>query len=143
MKQISAGIIIYRKTKQGILFLLLFHGGKYWSFPKGKVEEEERAKEAALREVKEETGISRRNLWVHPKFRSSDKYAFKSGGKSIYKTVIYFLARSKVSRVAISPREHRGYGWFTYKEAMEILPYKNLKNGLTRAYEVIRGKVAI
>ena len=51
-KQISAGIVIYRRDKDGIKFLLLYHGGRYWNFAKGKLEETERSFEAAIREVK-------------------------------------------------------------------------------------------
>ena len=57
MREISAGIIIFRKTKEGPKFLLLYHGGRYWNFPKGKLEKEEDSYTAALREIKEETGL--------------------------------------------------------------------------------------
>jgi len=140
MNQVAAGIVIYRSTKQGILFLLLFHGGKYWSFPKGKIDAEERAKQTALREVSEETGITGKALELNPRFYARDRFTFRADGQTIYKTVIYFLAKSRQSRVTISPREHRGYGWFTYKEAMDILPHKNHRNTLTKAYDLIRGK---
>jgi len=38
MREISAGIIIYRRTLKGPKFLLLYHGNNYWNFPKGKIE---------------------------------------------------------------------------------------------------------
>ncbi|OGG37785.1 hypothetical protein A2110_00385 [Candidatus Jorgensenbacteria bacterium GWA1_54_12] len=140
MKQISSGIIIYRRTSQGVLFLLLYHGGKYWGFPKGGIEEEERAKETALREVREETGIAARDLTFRPQFHAQDRYTFKSGGGTGYKTVIYFLAESRSARVTISPREHRGYGWFTFKEAMDTVPHKNLQRNLEKANEFVSGE---
>ncbi|MBI4994923.1 NUDIX domain-containing protein, partial [Candidatus Peregrinibacteria bacterium] len=62
VKEISAGIIIYRKTSEGIKFLLLYHGGRYWNFPKGKLDQGEKSFRAALREVKEETGLSSNEL---------------------------------------------------------------------------------
>ncbi len=140
MKQVSAGIVIYRKTNQGLLFLLLFHGGKYWSFPKGKIDAEERAWQTALREVGEETGITAKHLEFEPNFRTSDHFTFRADKQTINKTVVYFLARARKSQVVIAPREHRGYGWFTYKEAMNILPHKNLRNTITKAYEALQGK---
>ncbi len=140
MKQISSGIIIYRRTGQGVLFLLLYRGGKYWEFPKGQIEEEERAKEAALREVQEETGIGARELTFRSQFYARDRFTFKSGGDTIYKTVIYFLAESRSARVAISPREHRGYGWFNFKEAMNTVPHKNLQRSLEKAHKFIQGE---
>ena len=62
MKEISAGIIIYRKTLEGVKFLLLYHGGGYWNFPKGKIEAEEKSFQAALREIREETGLIKQDL---------------------------------------------------------------------------------
>lgn len=137
-KEISAGIIIYRNTKQGPLFLLLYHGGKYWALPKGHIEMKENSRRAALREVREETGLSIKNLKFHPKFRTQDTYIFTRNKKRVFKIVRYFLAESNKSFVKISPREHRGYGWFNYKEAENILPYKNLKKLLKNAYDTIR-----
>jgi len=40
-EQVAAGIIIYQRTKDGPRFLLLYHGGRYWNFPKGKIENQE------------------------------------------------------------------------------------------------------
>ena len=37
-KEFSAGLIVYRNTEQGPRFLLLYHGGRYWNFPKGHIE---------------------------------------------------------------------------------------------------------
>ena len=52
-KEISAGFVVFRKTEEGLKFLLLYHGHNYWNFPKGKIESEERSLEAAFRETKE------------------------------------------------------------------------------------------
>ena len=53
----AAGGIIVRAAKKGPKVLLV-HRKRYndWSFPKGKLEEDQKFKEAALREVMEETG---------------------------------------------------------------------------------------
>jgi len=54
----AAGGIIVRRTKKGPKVLLV-HRPRYkdWSFPKGKLDPGENYKEAALREVHEETGF--------------------------------------------------------------------------------------
>ena len=62
----SAGILVYRRTHNQIEVLLTHFGGPLWkkkdqgawSIPKGKVENEEKEFEAAIRELKEETGIT-------------------------------------------------------------------------------------
>ena len=54
----AAGGIVVRRAKKGPKVLLI-HRPDYndWSFPKGKLDDGEKFKEAALREVKEETGF--------------------------------------------------------------------------------------
>ena len=68
-KEISAGIIVYRRTKDGPKFLLLYHGGSYWNFPKGHIEGEEKSLEAALRETVEETGLKQEDLKIRNRFK--------------------------------------------------------------------------
>ena len=143
-KEISAGIIIYRKTPEGLKFLILYHGHNYWNFPKGKIESEERSFQTALREVKEETGLTRNDLIFNENFKAYEKFTFwrRLGNKNVkvFKIVIFYLAETKKSQIKIS-QEHEGYGWFTYKEALRILSkYKDSQKVLTQAYKFLRGK---
>jgi len=143
-KEISAGIIIYRKTSEGLKFLILYHGHNYWNFPKGKIESEERSFQTALREVKEETGLTRNDLIFNENFKAYEKFTFwrRLGNKNVkvFKIVIFYLAETKKSQIKIS-KEHEGYGWFTHKEALRILSkYKDSQKVLTQAYKFLRGK---
>ncbi|RAG84601.1 DNA mismatch repair protein MutT [Streptacidiphilus pinicola] len=55
----AAGVVLWREGAGG-LELALVHRPKYddWSFPKGKLEPGEKHREAALREAREETGLT-------------------------------------------------------------------------------------
>lgn len=55
----AAGGVVVRETDRGRLALVV-HRPKYddWSFPKGKLDPGETEQECALREVKEETGLT-------------------------------------------------------------------------------------
>jgi 8-oxo-dGTP diphosphatase len=55
----AAGGLITRVDETGDPQVLLVHRSRYddWSFPKGKLDPGEKFEEAALREVKEETGL--------------------------------------------------------------------------------------
>jgi len=134
--EISAGIIIYRKTKEGPKFLLLYHGGRYWNFPKGKLDKGEKSLKAALREVKEETGLCGDDLRFNQRFRVYDHYIFFQKKQKVFKVVIYYLAETFQKNIKIS-NEHFGYGWFLYKEARRMLIYQNLKKNLKNAYNII------
>lgn len=119
-REISSGIIIFRRGAEGVRFLLLYHGGEYWNFPKGKIEVEERSREAALRETEEETGLSSRDLQLVRSFKAYERFTFYRNRKKIFKLVILYLAETKKHRIRIS-KEHAGYGWFSYTEAKKLL----------------------
>lgn len=145
--EISAGIIIYRKTREGIKFLLLYHGGRYWSFPKGKLAEEERSFKAALREVWEETGLRPQDLRFADRFKVEDRFSFVRNREKIYKTVTYYLAETNRAEIKIKilPEDHHGerhegYGWFLYRDGIALLGAPNLKRNLKRAYDFVSKK---
>jgi 8-oxo-dGTP pyrophosphatase MutT (NUDIX family) len=139
-REISAGLIVFRKTEQGPKFLILYHGGRYWNFPKGHIEAEEKSLETAIRETVEETGIPRVRLYIKKGFKINEHYRFFKGKESIFKIVILYLAETKDENVKISS-EHEGYGWFLYRDARYILsPYKDSQELLKKAYAFIRPK---
>ena len=54
----SCGAIVFVRHKERE-YLLLHYGMGHWGFVKGHVEDNETEKETALRELKEETGLSK------------------------------------------------------------------------------------
>ena len=107
-KQVVAGFVVYRKTTDGIKFLLLYRRGNYWNFPKGHFKPGERSIDAALRELEEETGIKKSELRMLPNFRAYERFYFKIGNQGIYDTVILFFAETHKADIRIEPREHSG-----------------------------------
>ena len=136
----AAGIIIFRRTEEGIKFLLLYHGGQYWNFPKGKIAEGEETIKTALREVREETGILERDLQLKGWFKVYDQFSFKRNKENVSKTVVFYLAETTKKLITISGREHQGYAWFAYRDAIRILTHENLKQNLKKAYDFIIGR---
>ena len=130
--------MVYRKTPEGPKFLLLYHGHDYWNFAKGKIENEEKNFEAAVRETREETGLTTRDLRFVRNFKTYERFNFKRNGKTIYKTVIFYMAETNEPRIRIS-KEHQGYGWFLYKEASRILgKYRDSQKVLKNAHDFLR-----
>jgi 8-oxo-dGTP pyrophosphatase MutT (NUDIX family) len=123
-KQVVAGFVVYRKTTDGIKFLLLYRRGNYWNFPKGHFKPGERSIDTALRELEEETGIKKTELRMLPNFRAYERFYFKIGNQGIYDTVILFLAETHKADIRIEPREHSGYGWFLYHDALNVIGKK-------------------
>ncbi|HUZ92475.1 MAG TPA: NUDIX domain-containing protein [Candidatus Paceibacterota bacterium] len=141
-KQVVAGFVVYRKTSDGIKFLLLYRRGNYWNFPKGHFEPGESTIDVALRELEEETGIKKIELRIMPNFRAYERFYFKIGNQGIYDTVILFLAETHKADIRIDPREHSGFGWFTYHDAMNVIgkKYGDTKKVLKQAQDFLQAR---
>lgn len=139
-RQVVAGFVIFRRTEDGIKFLLLYRRGSYWNFPKGHFEEGEQSLDTALRETREETGLGTHDLRIIPGFRGYEQFSFRQGDERIHDTVILYLAETHNPRVVISPREHSGFGWFTYHDALKTVgkKYVATKRVLKQADDFIR-----
>jgi diadenosine hexaphosphate hydrolase (ATP-forming) len=132
----SAGVVVFRNdllAPGGRVFLLLDYG-KYWEYPKGHVEPgDEDDLAAALRELREETGIS--DAAVVPGFAHEIQYFFRDRKRGlIRKTVVFFLARTDATDLKIS-HEHAGAGFFPLDEAIKRLSFPNSKQVLRLAVE--------
>jgi len=138
-RQFVAGFVIYRRTNEGIKYLLLYRRGQYWNFPKGHFYPGERTIDVALRELEEETGIRRSDLHIIPNFRAYERFYFRIGNQGIYDRVALFLAESKSAVVRISPREHAGFAWFTYHDAMRTIgkKYEGVKRVIKQANDFL------
>lgn len=134
--------MVYRRTHEGVKFLLLYRRGNYWNFPKGHFEAGENSLRAALRETEEETGIKQSELRIIPGFKVYEKFYFRRGQQKIYDTVILYLAETKKAEVRISPREHSGFAWFLYHDALRTLvqKYAATKRVLKQAHATIQRK---
>ena len=123
-KQVVAGFVVYRRTSDGVKFLLLYRRGNYWNFPKGHFKSGERSIDAALRELEEETGIKKSELRIVPNFRAYERFYFRVGNEGIYDTVILFLAETHKADIKIATREHSGFAWFLYRDALNVIGKK-------------------
>ncbi|MCH8915527.1 MAG: NUDIX domain-containing protein [Thaumarchaeota archaeon] len=130
IEETSAGIILFRKEDSKILFLLLHYPSGHWDFIKGKMEEGESTHETAIREAKEETGIT--DITFLENFEEWIKYDFQYQGELVHKKVVFFLAETKTKEVMIS-HEHLNYTWMDYYTSMEKTTFDNAKTVLTRA----------
>jgi bis(5'-nucleosidyl)-tetraphosphatase len=141
-KQVVAGFVIFRRTDEGIKFLLLYRRGNYWNFPKGHFEAGETSFKAALRETEEETGLKYSELRIIPNFRTYVHFSFQRGNEKIQDKMILYLAETRNPNVTIRPREHSGFAWFLYADAMRTVGKKfvSTKRVLKQANDFILHK---
>ncbi len=135
-EETSAGFIIFKLNRDEILYLLLRHP-THWSFPKGHIEDTETPLKAALRELKEETGLGEKDIEIIPDFKDSTTYVFFKNGEPVSKKNIYFLARLINPRPIKISDEHLRYDWFRYREAERAIGFLNMIEVLRRAHQWI------
>ena len=130
IEETSAGIVLFRKEETKKLFLLLHYPSGHWDFVKGKMEKGESTQETAVRETKEETGIT--DVTFLENFEEWIEYNFQYKGELVHKKVVFFLGETKTKEVKIS-EEHLNYTWKEYNDAMEKTTFDNAKTILTKA----------
>ena len=134
IEETSAGIVLFRKEESKILFLLLHYPSGHWDFVKGKMEQGESTHQTAIRETKEETGIT--DITFIENFEEWIQYNFKYQGELVQKKVVFFLAETKTKEIKIS-HEHSGYTWMDYNSSMEKTTFDNAKTVLTKAEKLL------
>ena len=131
----AAGIVLFRNISNENEFLLLNYPQGHWDFIKGKMEKNETPRETALRETKEETGIS--DIEFIDGFEESVEYDFRFNNENIHKKVIFFLAKTETLQAVSLSHEHNDYLWLAYNDALKKTTYGNAKNVLSKANELL------
>jgi 8-oxo-dGTP pyrophosphatase MutT (NUDIX family) len=137
MAEKSSGFILISDNFHNLHFsvLLLHYKSGHWDFPKGNIESNETEIQAATRELREETNITKFRLIPNFRYILSYKYTRKS--ILISKQVILFLASTNIIAVKISD-EHIGYKWTDISASTNQLTYSNAKKALLYAINFIQ-----
>lgn len=139
-EEVSAGGIVFRRSAGGVRFLLIRDSYRNWGFPKGHLEATESPDEAATREVREETGLSRLTL-VAPV--DVIDWHFRFRGRVVHKVCHFYL----IEAVGGHPRPLRKEGitacrWFDFEKATSLVSYDNARTVLARARAMLEGEPA-
>lgn len=111
---VSAGYLLFRASPQtgSLQFLLMQHSDR-WDLPKGHVDAGETIEQAALRELREETGIATDHVWTDPNFRFDYRYEIQRRGQIRRKLLVIFLGWLHRDR-PLELTEHIGFHWFDW-----------------------------
>ena len=116
----AGGVVIDEES--GAPRVLLVHRPRYddWSFPKGKLDPGETFEQAAVREVKEETGLKCRIIRELPTLR----YRVQTKGELRPKVVHYFLMERVRGKIRVPGAEVDKAAWFDLDTAARKLSYE-------------------
>lgn len=123
-------IIIFKKEGNNLLFLILKRSpenGEFWQPITGGVEENEKFKEAAIREVQEEVGITN-------KYELIDiDYSFEFNENDVNHVEKVFGLKISPNEKIILSEEHTEFKWVTGQVALaQFLKYPGNKEGFKR-----------
>ena len=127
----SYGAVVVRRDRE-LQYLILQYGAGHWDLVKGHGKRGESEKETVLRELEEETGITRATFI--PGFREEISYFFQRRGRTVYKEVVYYLIETPEAAVTLSD-EHVGYQWLPYDEAVRAITFGNSERIVSEAHE--------
>ena len=90
--------------------------------------------EAAIRETKEEAGLSIDELNIIDNFKAVLNYEVRGRPK----TVIYWLSEMKDPTTSVTlSHEHKDYKWLNFKDALEYAKYADMQKALNEANDHI------
>lgn len=122
IREHSYGIIPLRREEGEWQVLLIQHrSAKYWGFPKGHAEAGESPREAAVRELEEETGLTLVKFLSESTFEEHYHYTLR--GTLINKNVMFFVAEVE-GELHLQEHEVSGGRWVPLKEAVAHLSYE-------------------
>ncbi|HEX5937935.1 MAG TPA: NUDIX hydrolase [Actinomycetota bacterium] len=137
-REISAGGVVYRRSDDGIEIVLASRrtrrGELAWGLAKGGLEGDESLEDAAVREVREETGL----LAEIETSLGETRYFYVWENVRIRKTVHFFLMRHIGGDIDDRDDEMEEIRWFPLERALKRAAYRGERDVLGRAAELLR-----
>lgn len=117
------------------ILLISTQAGRRWQLPKGHIEMGETAEQAALREVREETGVTGR---VVAPLSEVEYWFVEKGARRVHKRVDYFLLDYvSGSEADFDAGEVSGAEWFSWDEGIAKLSFDNERRVVLQAREIL------
>ena len=134
LEQISAGGVVFRQADESIeIAIVQIVPEMRWQLPKGVIDPGETIEAAALREVREESGIEAE--MIAPIDTIEYWFSAEYGGerRRYHKFVHFFLMRFKAGDVGDHDDEVAESRWVTIDEALRLLEFKSERDVVTQA----------
>ena len=133
--QKSCGAVVFTRQDNEILYVIIRQTNGDYGFPKGHMEPGEDEETTALREIREEVGITAE---IREGFRKETSYPFPNKPHLI-KRVVYFLAEYAKQEIICQRSEVSAAYLLPFEKARELLTFQETKNILTEAARFLEG----
>ncbi|EHR53881.1 8-oxo-dGTP pyrophosphatase MutT (NUDIX family) [Saccharomonospora amisosensis] len=132
----AGGLVVDSQRRNAVLIGRLDRQGKLlWSLPKGHIEDGETTEQTAMREVKEETGISAHVL----RPLGTIDYWFVAERRRVHKTVHHFLLEANGGELSDEDVEVTEVAWVPLAELDGRLAYADERKLVRKARELFEG----
>ena len=127
---------VYSQTDDGLKFLILKRNEKklyehLWQGVAGKIEKNEEAWQAAIRELKEETGFKPTKMFV----ADHVSLFYEKHGDRVNLVPVFGIEVDSLD--VILSDEHIEFKWVIFKEAFETLVWNGQKKGIQTIYNMV------
>ena len=138
VREPTAGGIVFRMTpdQRDIEILLIQDSKNRWTIPKGHIEPGETAKQTAVREIGEESGLKNVDVlaWlgkIHFKYRRLEKLVLMT-------TQVYLVQSLDKNERPTKEKWMNGIRWFSFSEALDAIEYADIEKLMLIAKRKIR-----
>lgn len=129
----SGGAVIDLRDGIPYVAMIATRGRSRWGLPKGAVSAGETSQQAALREVKEETGLDAEIIGL----LDTIEYFFRAGDTLIKKSVDFYLMHHLGGTLTPQLSEVDDVEWFPLSKGMELASFDSERKVLSSALEQI------
>ncbi len=138
VREPTAGGIVFRMTpdERDIEILLIQDSKNRWTIPKGHIEPGETAKQTAVREIGEESGLKNVEVltWlgkIHFKYRRLEKLVLMT-------TQVYLVQSVDKNERPTKEKWMNGIRWFSFADALDAIEYTDIEKLMLIAKKKIR-----
>lgn len=134
---------VFRRTERGTEYLLLhtsqpkadryFNGGRFWQIPSNAINDGEHVTSAVTR-LLDGFQLAPTSIWA-----AEHTYVIYNRRFDCMQLIGVYAAEVSADNVRLNPEEHSEYRWCSLEQALALVHYRGLKDGLRSTVEYITG----